>query len=491
MRNEGEYDYYNILGLAPDATTDMIRKAFTNLLAGIPEAERNRTDNETYRRIVNAYEVLVDPKRRSTYDHLLLEASSSDSLEIDIQASANQIGILDTKQLVYLLVEVCPPNEEAKVQQHPLNLCLVIDRSTSMQGNRLNRVKAAVDLVVEKLAPEDLISVVSFSDRAEVVLPSGPIRNLPALLAKIRDIRASGGTEIYQGLSAGVKELRQVRLSQHTNHLILLTDGHTYGDVDDCLQLARETAVQGIGFSAFGIGAEWNDHFLDQLVAPSGGQSGFIETPEQIIEYLQERIKGLGTVYAQNLCLSLDLPDGVSLPYAFKMVPFAQPLTPVADEIKLGNIEGRAPLKFLLELSITPQSRETRLNVPLTFTANIPAQQTHEYTLKHSFELFVLSDPPQLEPPPALVKAVRTLNMYRLNERAWQEAEAGHLEMATTRMRHLSTRLLEAGETKLAQQALAETERLATMGTLSLEGRKKLKYGTRALLAQSSDLESE
>ncbi|MFQ5437012.1 MAG: hypothetical protein ACE5FD_19310, partial [Anaerolineae bacterium] len=98
-------------------------------------------------------------------------------------------------------------------------------------------------------------------------------------------------------------------------------------------------------------------------------------------------------------------------------------------------------------------------------------------------QLFVFRHPPQATPPPDLVKAVRLLNLYRMNERVWEDVEAGDLDNATRRMRHLSTRVLEAGKTKLAQQAFAETERLATVGHLSGEGRKRLKYGTRAMLA--------
>ena len=85
-------------------------------------------------------------------------------------------------------------------------------------------------------------------------------------------------------------------------------------------------------------------------------------------------------------------------------------------------------------------------------------------------------------PPDEIIEAVRAMNMYRMNEKVWQEVEAGRLDAATTRMQHLSTRLLEAGETALAHQAQQEMERIAHAGTMSLAGRKKLKYGTRALI---------
>ena len=78
-------------------------------------------------------------------------------------------------------------------------------------------------------------------------------------------------------------------------------------------------------------------------------------------------------------------------------------------------------------------------------------------------------------------------NLYQMNEKAWSEAEAGQFDMATARMQHISTRLLEAGEEELSQQAFAETQRLAAMETVSGEGRKGLRYGTRALMQQFSN----
>jgi len=483
-----EYDYYRILGVDREATAVVIQQAYEALIADIP-AELRTIDNPTYQRVISAYEVLNDPSRRATYDSLLIETSDP-ILKVAVQASREKVPILGSPQLLYLLVDVRPPEQESK-SNLPLNLALAIDRSTSMNGARLERVKAAVNLIIDQLGPEDVLSVVSFSDRAEIVLPASNINNKVALSAKIRNMQASGGTEIYHGLAAGVSQLRQVPLNKYLNHLILLTDGHTYGDVNKCLELAQETASQGIGFSAFGIGSEWNDQFLDKLVSPSGGRSDYIEQPEQIITFLQNRINGLGDVYAQNVRLQLDFPSTLNLSYGFKLVPFAQPLHPDRHEIKLGNIEGRAPLKFLLEINLLPQAIETRINIPINIIADIPSQQKMGKTYKTNFQLYVLSDPPPEEPPMDLLKAVRVLNMYRLNEKVWNEVEAGQLETATRRMRHLTTRLLEAGETKLAQQAHSETIRLTNMEQLSEEGRKRLKYGTRAMFTGKLDIDFE
>jgi Ca-activated chloride channel family protein len=473
-------DYYAILGVSRDVTNAGVRDAFAELLSRFPPDSSEEKDPE-YDRILRAYNVLSDPERRATYDSLIVESAVS-ALTVKIQASRSHIETSETAQLLYILVDVLPPTSVSD-SQRPLNLSLVIDRSTSMKGERLDHVKSAIELLIDKLGPDDIISVISFSDRPEVVVPSGTIINKKTLLQKIRNITASGGTEIYQGLFAGVQELHRVPLPQHTNHLILLTDGHTYGDTDKCLLLAEQSARAGVDFSAFGIGTEWNDQFLDKLVSPSSGQSQYIEAPTQIIDYLQERITGLGSIHARNLRLSLDFPKTASAEFGFKLSPFAQPLSLVEKEIKLGNIEGRRPLSILLEFNIEPQPIETRLQIPLNFTADLPGQQ--KYTFKHHHQLIVLEKAPAPEPVPDLIKAVRLLNMYRMNEKVLDDVEAGYLDMATRRMKHLSTRLLEMGQTKLAQQAHAEGERLSTMGDVSGEGRKKLKYGTRALLAQT------
>ncbi len=479
-----EFDYYALLGVTPDASPEEIREAFSTLRAAFPADEQDPATNPAFQRLYNAYEVLSDPARRETYDALLRETTSA-ALTVDVKASRQEVEVSPNNQLFYLLVNVLPPPQSKP--QRPLNLSLVIDRSTSMKGKRLNNVKTAVELLVEQLTPEDTLSVISFSDRAEVVAAAAPVRHKMPIVSRVRSIQASGGTEIYQGLYAGVKELRKANLSNCVNQLILLTDGHTYGDAEQCLDLARQVTQEGIGFSAFGIGAEWNDHFLDALVTPSGGQSGYIKEPAEIINYLQKRIKGLGTVYAQNVRLQNNFPASLMVQYGFKLQPFAQPLSLIGAHIELGDVQSRAPLSFLLEINVKPQPTETRITIPLTITA-VTAHQAQEITIKKPFTLRVLAEVEKTLPPEELTEAVRALNMYRMNEKVWEDVEAGRLETAATRMHHLATRLLEAGQTKLSQQALLEAERINQVGAISLDGRKTLKYGTRTLINETISL---
>ena len=405
-------------------------------------------------------------------------------LEVNVEASRELLGALDTPQLLYLVVDVKPTRSD-KLKRTPLNLSLVIDRSTSMRDRRLANVRAAATMIVEKLAPDDFLSVVAFSDRATVIVPAGRLQDKAQVLNKIRQIEAFGGTEAYQGLEAGYRELRRVPLENHTNHLILLTDGHTYGDTEACLEQVRAGAVDGINLSAFGIGPEWNERFLDQLAAISGGETSYIATPGQVVQALQQCIKGLGTVYAHNVRLAREFPEPFKLISAFRVAPTAQPLGTNGDNLRLGNVEGRVPLSFLLEFTMDPQEAGAKLRLNIELSADIPSESARDYRVQAHHDLQVVEGEPEGEPPESLVAAVQAWNFHQMNHNVWDDIENGNLQRAKTRMRRLTQRLMEAGHTKLAQQLRTETERLAAGTGVSTEGRKTLTFATRSLVTQT------
>ncbi|MFN2116770.1 MAG: VWA domain-containing protein [Candidatus Promineifilaceae bacterium] len=480
--NLEERNYYELLELDHDATTADIESAYLHVLALHKQGD-NQTNPVEVEHIRRAYEVLRDPKRRDWYDALLTEVSKP--FDLNLQVSSRQLPILDEQQMVYLLAELLPPDENEQMLL-PLNLCLVIDRSTSMRGERLQRIKNALELLLPQFSSRDMLSVVAFSDRAEVLLPSQLIGEREKTTNWIDRIEASGGTEIYQGLLSGVKQLRKVSLEDYNNQLILLTDGRTYGDEAECLKLARDAASSNISIHAFGIGSDWDDKFLDALVAPSNGLVEYIDSAEKIVSSLQKRLRGLGETYARQVNLLADWPQMVELVDSFRLTPYAQQLQPNGESIVLGDIEGGGALSFLLAFSVKPQPIATRIRIPLTISAELP--DTGMQTLKEQLELSLTPDPPAINPPPDVTRAVRLMTLYHLHELAWQEAEAGKTDRAVMRMRRLSTRLLEAGETDLANQADFEARQLGLTGRLSPLGHKSLKYGTRALTRKTIQL---
>jgi Ca-activated chloride channel family protein len=413
---------------------------------------------------------------------------SDDLLALTVQSSRESIAAFDGEQLLYLLVNVDPP-KKTTVPFLPRNLSLIVDCSTSMKGERLGNVKNATGMIVERIGPEDMISVISFNDRAKVVRPASPVKHKATLISQINSIRAFGGTEIFQGLEAGYNEIRKSPLDSFNSHMILLTDGHTYGDTKDCLQLARDAAIEGIDISAFGIGDDWNEAFLDKLVAMSGSQSIYIEKPSQVMGYLQDKIRGLGVVFASSFRLLYDFPAGVELLSVFKLAPYAQQFMPDGLDMRLGSIEKDSPLTLLLEFQVEVQNSEESFHLPVRFHSDIPSRHLKDHPSDYELEIPVTEENDPIEPPHQLAEAVRALNLYRMNERIWNDIEAGDIPVATRRLQQFNTRLLEAGHSELAEQVAHETESLRSLGELSGSARKRLKYGTRTLITQTIRLE--
>lgn len=481
--NLDKQNYYEVLGLSRDAPVTDIEAVFQHMHS-LYAPSGSQSDSVVYEHIRRAYEVLRDPRRRELYDALLADVHKP--IVAKVQVSSQQLAIVGEPQMVYLLVELRSPDAGER-KALPLNLCLVIDRSTSMRGERLQRVKDALELLLPQLSSRDSLSVVSFSDRADVVLPLRPVGEHRKMAAWIAGIEASGGTEIYQGLLDGVKQLRQVSLSDYNNQLILLTDGRTYGDEADCLRLAQEIASAGISIHAFGIGADWDDSFLDALVAPSSGLVEYIGSPESLVSALRKRLRSLGETHARQVNLHANWPRSVELLDSFRLTPYARPLHTDEDKIALGDIEGGAALSFVLAFIVKPQPITTRIRIPLNFSAEVSGKGI--YTIQEQIQLSVVANPPQVAPPPDIIRAVRLQTLYHLHERAWQEAESGQAALAAERLRYLSTRLLEAGEPDLAHQADLEVRQLVQTGGISVTGRKRLKYGTRALTRKAIQLE--
>ena len=250
-------DYYAILGVFRDASQEEIKHAYFDAAQRLhPDKNVAAGETELFLEIQQAYEVLSNPKRRNMYDATLPpEIEANSFIKYSVYFSRPNLVKLTEPQLIYMLLEISPREEKESLPTPPLNICLVLDRSTSMQGDKMDMVKATAIQLLRNLRPEDVLSVVTFSDNAEVIIPAALNLDNKKQDSRIQMIQASGATEIFKGLQAGLKEIRRTLDPSRVNHIILLTDGQTYGDEQACLQLAEEAAAQNIGITGMGIGS--------------------------------------------------------------------------------------------------------------------------------------------------------------------------------------------------------------------------------------------
>jgi Ca-activated chloride channel family protein len=476
---------YALLGLLRSATQDEVRRAYLKAAKRLhPDTNNAPGETELFLDIQQAYQVLSETSRRSAYDATLEpEEELPAFVNQRILFSRKEIPRLNEAQLVYVLLDLSPNNKQEEASVAPLNICLVLDCSTSMKGEKLDTAKATAIQLIQRLKPQDIFSMVSFSDRAEVVIPATRQSNLQRSENKMQMLQTSGGTEIFRGLQAGYEEVRRYASPRSINHIIMLTDGRTYGDEQDCYTLAQQAAEEGIGISGFGIGSGWNDIFLDHLANTTGGNSIFVSQPKDIERLLNEKFSNLSRAYAENVTLEYKLQEGVEISYIFRLHPETEPLTS-QNPISLGPILYDEALSVLIELRLTPnQHREdivTLLDGQLEVSSAIA--QTPPPPIRINVSL-PIKDQPTPEPPPmAIVQAISKLTLYRIQEKARAEVAAGDYDKASAHLQKLATHLLAQGERSLAHTIMLEVEHVEQEKTFSESGEKQIKYGTRALL---------
>ncbi|MBL7066197.1 MAG: VWA domain-containing protein, partial [Anaerolineae bacterium] len=233
--------------------------------------------------------------------------------EVSLQCTMGKpnVPVTNTQQLAYVLIEAKPTGAMADVQM-PLNFSLVLDHSGSMAGEKLQNLKEAVKLVLDQMQPQDYVSLIIFDDKAQVVSPSQPVTNPAHLKSLVDGIKDGGGTEMSRGMKLGLAEVQKALDPSRVSRVLLLTDGQTWGDEDQCQQLGGDAGRLGSPITALGLGDDWNDELLDAIANASGGLSDFIDVPHKIQQHFQSTLRSMQATVVNNAQLVLRLVGGIN-----------------------------------------------------------------------------------------------------------------------------------------------------------------------------------
>lgn len=490
-----DFDPYTILDINQNASTETIKHAYEALTQRLHPSHNPNYESagKQFQTVSMAYNVLMDPIHRRRYDEEAAKRLEEQRLNMAyftmrVTPSKRTIVPLPEEQVIYLLATLDTPlesDESIKEKANPLNLTLVLDHSNSMgDEDRLKRVQAAAIRIIEEMEEDDIISVVAFNDRPTTTIPAQRVTDKNALRWLISRIQPRGGTEIFQGLKAGYEELQKHLSPQRANHIILLTDGHTARDEQQCYALAREAADEGISISAMGLGSDWNDTFLDQLASSTGGVSTYIRSVNMVSEFMDERVRNLSNAFAERVHLSVAPDPDVHLEMAFKLSPHPQPLPHENGIIPLSSLQAKRPIRVLLQFQLPANMREGYRSVArLVASGDLMRQNARPYQTVSNLTIEVSRETTTTDtPPPAIVDALSKWTVYRQQEKAEEAVAQGDIAEATRRLEYLATNLLRMGEVDLAYQAQAEAQNLTSGGSPDKARKKTIKYSTRALI---------
>lgn len=480
--------YYDVLGVSENASFEEIKRAYhTKARQFHPDLNPEETTSDVFLAIQKAYEVLKDEDLRIAYNQKLEEEKkySVPIVRYKFRASADRVSRLKEDQLFYALLEVECLKQPEEVKETQAHICLVIDQSTSMKGKRIDMVKANVIRLLDRLNPRDLISIVVFSDDAQVILPPTHPTNKEFIESKINAISVSGATEIRKGLSTAIDLLWGGLEHTFSQQLILLTDGHTYGDEEACLLLARKAADRGIVISGLGIGSAWNDQFLERLTAATGGATAYISTKEDLARYLERIFSSINMVYARKMSIQLAHSTRYEVRTFFRLEPSVIQYSSTERQIPIGDLYYGKKSVFLFEFLIHPLIRSDHSIdlVDSVVQMELSKDESQKARMYPKLELPVTDDEALRKPPDEIVRAISRLNMFFMQERSREDVKIGNYIKATQRLNYLGTKLITEGEVQLAHRVFSESEVIQKTHSFSLDGEKEIKYGTKMLLA--------
>lgn len=420
------------------------------------------------------------------------ELIEQDPVSLDFVPAFQVLPVLTEPQLAYLLLMLRTATHTRDSNRVPLNICLILDQSSSMRGDKLLAVKNAARHVVDQLTVNDYFTLISFNDRPTTVVGCQRVSSRESIKSLIDSIEGRGGTEIAQGLFAGIQEMRAATGMTNLNYILLLTDGQTYGDADRCVMLGEEAARHKIVIYPMGIGTDWNEDLLETVAAKSGGASEFIESADQIVRVFLQKINQLRGTIAQAASLQFAPVPGAKLRQVHRISPniAEMEIIPVAGgngenvEINLGPLGRGSEYSLLMEVVLPPCPAGTYriADLRVAFAEAGTLNTSPVANLPIGFSFATTTRPVQINPE--VKQVIEKVAAFKLQARAWQDIASGDIAGGTRRLTTVSTRLLSMGEVDLAAAVMDEVTNLQQRGTASAQGKKRIKYGTRGLTTE-------
>ncbi len=236
----------------------------------------------------------------------------------------------------YLTIAITAPARERRRARPAVHAALVLDRSGSMAGRKIDMARQAVAHAVRLLDDRDRLALVCYDTEIDVLLgaTAATAEAKKLALARLRAIDARGGTDLCGGWLRGAEELTARATAAPTaaaaasdaaetsdadapiRRVLLLSDGQANEGETNPDVLARHAAdlrARGVATSTFGLGADFDEQLMSRLAIEGGGHFYFIEQPAQIADILTSELGETLDVVARDARVVISGDPGVGI----------------------------------------------------------------------------------------------------------------------------------------------------------------------------------
>lgn len=246
----------------------------------------------------------------------------------------------------------------------PVNLAVVIDRSGSMSGAKIENARRAANHLVDLLAAGDRLAIIDYGTDVEVYAAREATEvNKAAMHRFINRIEDNGGTNIGDGLSAGATQIAAGMSDFRVNRILLLSDGQpTVGvtSAQGLVNVVRRIRDRGISVTSLGVGADFNEDLMQRLADVGGGSYGFISNASAMATLFEKDLEQAGTMVARTVNLTFDVPAGVQF-----VEVYGRPVSRVGNtvSISLPDFSARQVERLVVHLTATPSVRAGSIDI--------------------------------------------------------------------------------------------------------------------------------
>ena len=255
------------------------------------------------------------------------------------------------------------PDTPRESERPPVNLALVLDRSGSMSGTKIQQAREALAQALRRLSPRDIVSVVIFDHEVETLLPSQPAVYTEAMEARIHGIQPRGSTAIFGAVSQGAAEIRKHMEGAYVHRIILLSDGIANvgpSSPGDLGRLGAALMKEGISVTTVGMGLGYNEELMAQLARQSDGNHYFVESDVDLPRILAAELGDLMSVVARRVVIEIECPPGVR---PLRIIGRDGEIRGQRVEIQMNQLYGGQAKYALLEVSVPPTQADRTLEL--------------------------------------------------------------------------------------------------------------------------------
>ena len=326
-------------------------------------------------------------------------------IHVERMMHRNSIAVAGESAASYALIKLIPTGlGQAGSKPMGLNLALVLDVSGSMYEedgtgiSRLKRIQDAAIAAIQKLKPDDTMTIVAFAHNALVLLPPTQIAETAKIEEVIRKVDMydvdPGGTAMNDGMRLALDEVEKLGSQGKLSQILVLTDGETSGE-QDCRALAQRAHSKKIHLTMMGVGLDWKAALIKDLAKISEGKWYYIDVNQasEAERIFVEEFETLAASAFMNVEMHIRPMKDIKIKRVRQVAPEIKELKTEEPEERhlkapLGTLQKDVSARFVLDLSLPkrPDGKFVIAQMEITYdlgtgnresTGQIPLEMTY------------------------------------------------------------------------------------------------------------------